>query len=76
MYKVGDRVFDSWAKDKLERTGFGTITEIVFHKKNYIIDWDDSIDPEEDRARDFDDKDLILEYVYNSPLFGLMSEED
>lgn len=70
MFKVGDRVVNpKWAKRDGIKEYSGTIMEVLKNNKVYIradegSDWPDEV------------KNLVLEEVYNSPLFKVLYEDE
>ena len=70
-FKVGDRIVNAkWAKrDNDDFKWTGLVAKVT--KGWYIIKADDGEDWEE-----YNESELVLESVYNSPLFKIMNEVD
>ena len=70
-FKVGDRVVNFWwaKRDNDDFKWTGSVETVT--KGWYIIKADDGEDWEE-----YNEEELVLESVYNSPLYKIMKEVD
>lgn len=70
-FKVGDRVVNFWwaKRDNDDFRWTGLVAKVS--KYLYVIKADDGEDWEE-----YGDEELLLESVYNSPLYKVMNEVD